>query len=135
MAWAEAGAAAIVIVGRNPSTLEMTAKKIAAVGKSTPVLAHPTDVSSESSVKELFERIREKFDKAHVLVNAAGTMSQGMIGDAPLASWWGDFVGGSLPTRGRQCKLNKLTVFRKTTSKGLSYRPNLSSSALVAKAL
>ena len=76
----------------------MTSEKIAAVGNSTPVLAHPTDVSSESSVKERFERVREKFDKAHVLVNAAGTMSQGMIGDTPQASWWGDFVGGSLLT-------------------------------------
>ena len=57
MAWAEAGAAGTVIVGRNRSTLEMTSKKIAEVGKSTPVLAHPTDVSSESSVEELFERV------------------------------------------------------------------------------
>ena len=98
MALAEAGAAGIVIAGRNPSTLEMTSEKIAAVGNSTPVLAHPTDLSSVSSVKELFERVREKFDKAHVLVNAAGTMSQGRIEDTPFASWWRDFVGGSLLT-------------------------------------
>ena len=76
----------------------MTSEKIAAVGKSTPVLAHSMDVSSQSSVKELFERVREKFDKAHILVNAAGTMSRGMIGDTPLAFWWGDFVDGSLLT-------------------------------------
>ena len=76
----------------------MTLEKIAAVGNSTPVLAHPMDVSSESSVKELSEKAAEKFDKAHVLVNAAGTMSQGMTEDTPLASWLGGFVSSSILT-------------------------------------
>ena len=57
-----------MIAGRNPSTLEITSEKIAAVGNSTLVLAQPMDVSSEFSVKELFERVGERFDKAHILV-------------------------------------------------------------------
>ena len=60
-------------------------------------MAEPADVSDESSVTSLFAKVKAKFGEAHVLVNSAGSMGGGLIGDAPLASWWGDFVS-SLPT-------------------------------------
>lgn len=55
-------------------------------------MAEPTDVSDESSVTSLFAKVKAKFGEAHILVNSAGSMGGGLIGDAPLASWWGDFV-------------------------------------------
>jgi len=81
-----------VLVGRNPENLGITADKVAAVSKSIEVLVQPTDVSDELGVKKLFEKVKAKFDQAHILINAAGTMGSGMMGDAPLASWWRDFV-------------------------------------------
>ena len=81
-----------MLVGRNAETLERTSKNIAATSKSSQVLVQPTDVSNESSVKALFEKVKDHFGKVHTLVNAAGTMEGGPIGDIPLASWWGDFV-------------------------------------------
>ena len=84
-----------MLVGRNPETLALTYKNIAAVSKSIRVLAQPTNVSDEPSVKALFEKVKGDFGKAHVLVNAAGSMGGGLMGDAPLASWWGDFASAA----------------------------------------
>lgn len=57
-------------------------------------MAEPTDVSDESSVHSLLPRVKSRYEKADVLLNAAGTMTQGMVGDVPAASWWGDFTSG-----------------------------------------
>jgi len=81
-----------VLVGRNSENLGITADKVAAVSKSIEVLVQPTDVSDELGVRKLFEKVKAKFDQAHILINAAGAMGSGMMGDAPLASWWRDFV-------------------------------------------
>ena len=81
-----------MLVGRNAETLEHTNKNVAAISESSRVLVLPTDVSNEPSVKALFEKVKDQFGKVHILVNAAGTMGGGPIGDIPLASWWGDFV-------------------------------------------
>ena len=91
MAWAIAGAAGIVLVGRSAKTLEHTATNVAKAG-SSHLLLQTTDVVDEVSVKELFEKIKRNFGKAHVLVNTVGSMAQGMIGDNPLTTWWRDFV-------------------------------------------
>jgi len=66
------------------------------VAESVPVIAEPTDVSDEASVKALFEKVHAKFGKVHVLVNSAGSMGGGMVGDVPLASWWADFVSSHM---------------------------------------
>ena len=66
------------------------------MAESVPVVAEPTDVSDEASVKALFEKVNAKFGRANVLVNSAGSMGGGMVGDVPLASWWADFVGSHM---------------------------------------
>ena len=91
-AWVQAGAAGIVLVGRKAETLNITAESIAKASKSVPTLVEPTDISDESSVKSLFEKVKARFGKAHVLVNSAGSMGGGPVGDVPVASWWADFV-------------------------------------------
>ena len=95
-AWAQVSAAGIVLVGRKAETLNLTVDNITKISKSIPLIAEPTDVSDESSVKSLFAKVKAKFGKAHVLVNAAGSMGGGMVGDVPLASWGADFVSNFL---------------------------------------
>lgn len=95
-AWAQAGAAGIVLVGRSIDTLNLTVDNISKINKSIPVVAEATDVSNESSVKSLFAKVKSKFGKAHVLINSAATMATGKIGDIPLGSWWSDYVRISL---------------------------------------
>lgn len=41
-----------------------------------------------------------------------------MIGEAPLASWWGDFVSGPLLTSRRYCELTRPTILQKNNVKG-----------------
>ena len=91
-AWAQAGAAGIVLVGRTLETLQITVENISKVSESIPIIVEPTDVSDESRVKSLFTKVKAKFGRAHILVNAAGSMGGGPVGDVPLASWWTDFV-------------------------------------------
>ena len=52
-------------------------------------------MSDESRVRSLFARVKTKFGKAHVLINCAATMTPGLIGDVPIASWWSDYVRSS----------------------------------------
>ncbi len=85
-------------MGRKAETLNLTAENISKISKSISIIVEPTDVSDESSVKSLFGKIKAHYGKAHVLVNSAGSMNGGMIGDIPMASWWGDFVGDSCST-------------------------------------
>lgn len=93
-AWAQAGAAGIVLAGRNVDALDLTADNIINISSSVSVIIVPTDVTNESSVRFLFRNAKAKFGKVHVLVNAAGTMGGGTVGEVPLASWWADFVSG-----------------------------------------
>ena len=91
-AWAQAGSAGIVLAGCKAETLNLTVENVSKISKSIPIIAEPTDITDETSVKSLFDNVKAKFDKAHVLVNSAGTMGGGMVGDVPLPSWWIDFV-------------------------------------------
>jgi NAD(P)-dependent dehydrogenase (short-subunit alcohol dehydrogenase family) len=60
----------IVLAGRRASEIEKTAAMAARSGGR--ILAVPTDVSQPDSVKELFTRVREEFDRLDVLFNNAG---------------------------------------------------------------
>ena len=91
-AWAQAGAAGIVLIGCTAETLNLTVDNVSKINQAIPVIAEPTDVSNEASVKSLFAKVKAKFGKAHVLVNAAAKLTQGLIGDVPVASWWSDYV-------------------------------------------
>lgn len=91
------------------------------MAKSVPVVAEPTDVSDEASVKALFDKVHAKFGKAHVLVNSAGSMGGGMVGDVPLASWWADFVSSHVvPNIQWHCRFatNRSACVQETNVKG-----------------
>lgn len=53
-------------------------------------------MSDESRVKSLFAGVKTKFDKAHVLINCAISMTLGLVGDVSIASYWSDYVRSSL---------------------------------------
>lgn len=91
-AWAQAGAAGIVLVGRNLDSLNAAAANVQSISAGLPILVQKTDVSSEADVKILFEKVKAKFGKAIALVNSAGAMGGGMVGEAEPSAWWQDFV-------------------------------------------
>jgi len=77
------GAKGIVLVGRNIGKLEECAKVL-----KVPSLVVSGNVTSESDVKSIFEKAVADFGKLDVLINAAGTMNQGvMTGEVELAQW------------------------------------------------
>ena len=80
------------MVGRSKGTLEATAKNVESISPSLPVLVHTANVSSETDVKTLYEEVKAKFGKADALVNCAGSMGGGMIGDVEPSAWWQDVV-------------------------------------------
>jgi NAD(P)-dependent dehydrogenase (short-subunit alcohol dehydrogenase family) len=69
LALANAGYA-VILAGRRPAALEQVAHDAAA---NADCLAVPTDVTAESSVDALFQRIVDKFGRLDVLFNNAGT--------------------------------------------------------------
>ena len=91
-AWAIAGAAGIVLVGRNTDSLDAAAQNVKSVNKDVPTLVQKADIASEADVQALYEAVKRNFSKADVLVNSAGVLSLGKIGEAEPAAWWKDFV-------------------------------------------
>ena len=91
-AWAQANAAGIVLVGRNLDTLNAAAKNVDSVSADLPVMVQKTDVSSVADVETLYEKVKAKFGKADALVNSAGAMGGGRVGEAEPSAWWQDFV-------------------------------------------
>ena len=87
-----AGAAGLALVGRNVETLNATAEKVKAITESAIVSVHSTDITSESEVKTLYEKIGTQLGGADVLINNAATMNSGNTGDIEPALWWQDFV-------------------------------------------
>lgn len=52
-----------------------------------------TDVTSEDSVKNLFEKVKDAFGHADVLVNNAGvSLGHTKVDDMELDTWWQNFV-------------------------------------------
>lgn len=73
-------------------TLNAAAKNVESISHGLPVLVQKADVSSETDVKTLYEKVKAKFGKADALVNSAGTMGGGLVGEGEPSAWWQDFV-------------------------------------------
>lgn len=91
--FAKAGPKGIVLVARSEGALLDVSKEIKAINSEIEVLAVPTDLFDEASVKAMWAKVKAKFGHADILVNNAGTFDQGgAIADAPASNWWSDFV-------------------------------------------
>ncbi|TIA09542.1 NAD(P)-binding protein [Aureobasidium pullulans] len=81
-AWAIAGAEGIIL---EP------AEAIFSINKDVKLLIVTADLTSEADVEELFSQAKTTFGKVDVVVNTAGTMTGGPIGDMTPQQWWTDF--------------------------------------------
>ena len=61
------------------------------------VLVRPCDTTSETAVKALYEDLGIHFDKVDVLINSAGAMNAGLMGEIEPALWWENFVSIHTP--------------------------------------
>ena len=76
----------IVLVGRRFEPLQAGAEELARAGYRSLALA--ADVASESSVRELFARVRAEFSRLDLLFNNAGTNARAVpLEELPLAEW------------------------------------------------
>lgn len=72
----------VVVAGRRQQELERTADG------HPRMLAVPTDVSQQESVRALFGTVKERYGRLDLLFNNAGVSAQGMpIEDLPLEQW------------------------------------------------
>jgi len=71
----------------------------ASVAQSHPhveTLAVPTDIGSPESVASLFEKVKDKYGHADVLVNNAGILkAMGPVKDVEQQGWWDEMVNFS----------------------------------------
>ena len=77
--------ASTVLAARGETRLNEAAKEIRALGRTS--VAIPTDVTSESQVKALFERTTELFRRVDILVNNAGAVDGGPLDELPVETW------------------------------------------------
>lgn len=95
-AFAEAHAASITLAGRTESKLKTTAGELNAAYPETDVQYRVVDITSQESVKAMFQSITKPLD---VLVNNAGFLSKPEnIVHADLKEWWTSFEVNVLGT-------------------------------------
>jgi NAD(P)-dependent dehydrogenase (short-subunit alcohol dehydrogenase family) len=72
----------VVLAGRRAETLRETA-----AGHAEASLVVPTDVTSEESVRALFDEVRERHGRLDLLFNNAGINIPGDVGSLSVADW------------------------------------------------
>jgi len=91
--FAAAGAKAIVLVARSADKLNEVAASVTKSYPNVETLAVPTDISSPESVGSLFEKVKEKFGHADVLINNAGVLkAMGPVKDVDQKGWWDEIT-------------------------------------------
>ena len=108
-AFAKAGPKAIVLSSRNETGLDEVRDEIHAIKKDVQVEIIRTDIKNAESVACFWEKVKEKFGHADVLVNNAASVGGGTVSEQPIDSWWNDFVSDMLLFR------VELTYWRKQT--------------------
>ena len=91
----QAAGYSVVLAGRRAEELEKTASLASAKGGGD-VLAVPTDVSKQESVRTLFARTTEKFGRLDVLFNNAGTSGRATPIEDLTIEQWNKVVGVNL---------------------------------------
>jgi NAD(P)-dependent dehydrogenase (short-subunit alcohol dehydrogenase family) len=134
-AFAEAGAASILIVGRTLERLESAAATVHEAFPSVEISYRAVDLASPSSIASLFSGLQGSFD---ILVNNGGLLpSPSSFIEADLQSWWEGFevniygtaliTQGFLRARQRSNLSHPATIITMNTIGASSIRvPNLS---------
>ena len=90
--FARANPKAIILVGRSDVKLKAVEQNLKQISPDVDYISVPTDITSQSSVENLFSIVEQRYGHADVLVNNAGTMQGvGNIAHADAAKWWFDF--------------------------------------------
>ncbi|KAI1608142.1 hypothetical protein EDD36DRAFT_106223 [Exophiala viscosa] len=132
--WAKTGGQAIVLASRRIDELEAARKELETTNPLGNFLAVPTDVSSESDVKQLFDTTLRHFGRVDVVVHCAGVLGPvENTGDTTVEDWWKAFEinvkGAYLVSRELVLGIgNQVATFINTGS-AASYFPNPGQSA------
>ncbi|KAF7907899.1 hypothetical protein BELL_0071g00270 [Botrytis elliptica] len=87
--WAEAHASGIVLAARRVPPIDSLIEKLQPISPETKFLSVKVDIANEEDVKNLYETVQKEFGRhADVLLNNAGYMARGMIGEAEPSAWW-----------------------------------------------
>lgn len=91
--FAQANAAAVVLIGRSAEQLAETEKLVNSLNPDTKVLSIPLDITDTAGVTKAFEDIVARFGSPHVLINNAGYINPlDSIADVDVDLWWGTQV-------------------------------------------
>ncbi|KAJ5377169.1 uncharacterized protein N7496_004578 [Penicillium cataractarum] len=89
VSFAQANAAAIVLIGRSAEDLAETEKLVNSINSGTRVLSIPLDVTDTAGVTKAFEDIVARFGAPHILINNAGYINPlASIADVDVDLWW-----------------------------------------------
>ncbi|KAF2629210.1 NAD(P)-binding protein [Macroventuria anomochaeta] len=87
--FAAAGPKAIVLVARSADKLQEVADDIAKSHPNVETLVVPTDIGDPASVTTLFEKVKQKYGHADVLVNNAAVFKEEQpVKDVDQQTWW-----------------------------------------------
>ncbi|OOQ84507.1 putative oxidoreductase, short chain dehydrogenase/reductase family [Penicillium brasilianum] len=87
--FAQANAAAVVLIGRSAGDLAETEKLVNSINPDIQILSIPLDVTDTAGVTKAFEDIVARFGAPHVLINNAGYINPlDSIADADVDLWW-----------------------------------------------
>jgi NADP-dependent 3-hydroxy acid dehydrogenase YdfG len=83
-------------VARRAEKLEEVANAVAKSHPNVETLSVSTDIADPASVAALFEKVKEKYGHADVLVNNAGIFKAiGPVKDVDQGLWWDEMVNTS----------------------------------------
>ncbi|KAK7190301.1 hypothetical protein DPSP01_006125 [Paraphaeosphaeria sporulosa] len=83
--WTLANAKGVVLVGRDEQKLDSVAKELKG-----NILVASGDITKEDDVKAIFEKAIAKFGAVDVVLNAAGIVNYGTIGEMEPSQWWAE---------------------------------------------
>ena len=94
-AFVKAGVKGVVLLASNAEKLAATEESVKIGDPSIETLTYALDISDTKAVEAAFEKVKDKFGHADILINAAGALT----GDGPKLhetdpdQWWRNFVG------------------------------------------
>lgn len=92
-AFAAAGSKAIVLVARRADKLQEVVETLAKTYPDVETLVVPTDIGDPASVAALFEKVKQKYGHADVLVNNAAIFKEETpVKDVGQHEWWNEMV-------------------------------------------
>lgn len=97
-AFTKAGVKGMVLVASNAAKLSTVEASVKQANPELETLTCAVDISKSEGVEKAFERIKQRFSHADILINAAGVLT----GDGPklhetnVDEWWNNFVRLSL---------------------------------------